>query len=464
MMTKWLRRAMLAGTALAGCASAPAMAQPADREAALERRLGELEAALADLRGQLSALRAGNAAPQASAAAAAPVAVATAGVAPPAAPPAPAPAAPRDGFSVAGTTVKIGGFVKAVAAFSRYDDGAMPAGSTGRDFYVPGTTPVGGRADRSFEANAKQTRLAISTATPLRDHELKGLVEVDFQVSPGTGNQRITNAYNPGLRRAFFTFDDALIGQEWSNFQYVSALPETTDFLGPSEGTVFVRQAQFRYAFRLARGLTLAIAAENPATTVLAAGGSSAMVEYDQDRVPDLTARLNLAAGPAELSLAGLARQLTADGAGGVDHAFAWGVSAAGKIGFGPARRHDIRFMLSHGQGIGRYVGLNLAPDAILGAAGLDTVGVTAGFAALRIGWTERLRSTVSGSFQSADYPHLAIAADANDSAWSAAANLFYSPVKQFDIGVEYRRGERRLVSGATGQLDRIEVAGKYSF
>jgi len=51
-----------------------------------------------------------------------------------------------------------------------------------------------------------------------------------------------------------------------------------------------------------------------------------------------------------------------------------------------------------------------------------------------------------------------------NDSALSYAANLFWSPAKGFDLGVEYRHGQRELVSGSKGQLDRLEFASKYSF
>ena len=42
--------------------------------------------------------------------------------------------------------------------------------------------------------------------------------------------------------------------------------------------------------------------------------------------------------------------------------------------------------------------------------------------------------------------------------------NLFYSPVKNIDLGVEFRHGERELVNGADGSTDRIEVVAKYSF
>lgn len=51
-----------------------------------------------------------------------------------------------------------------------------------------------------------------------------------------------------------------------------------------------------------------------------------------------------------------------------------------------------------------------------------------------------------------------------NERAWSGGANLFWSPVKGFDLGIEYRHGERELLSGSKGQLDRLEMAAKYGF
>ena len=50
------------------------------------------------------------------------------------------------------------------------------------------------------------------------------------------------------------------------------------------------------------------------------------------------------------------------------------------------------------------------------------------------------------------------------ESSISYAGNLFWSPTKGFDLGIEYRHGERELVSGAAGQLDRMEFVAKYSF
>lgn len=447
------RLALLCGAASlgAGLTATPAMAQTSEVEA-LEARLKTLEAGMAELRAQLAAARSTSAAD---------------GVAPAAAPPAAAVPAAQP----AKTTVQLSGFFKTHVSLSRLSDGALASTSAGNDFYVPATIPVGGGDESTaFRGDAKQTRIVVKASTPVAGHRLDGLLEVDFQSSPGAGNQRVTNAYSPALRRAFITFDNLLIGQEWTNFQYLPALPETTDYLGPSEGTVFARQAQVRYTMPLSQALTLSLSLENPAATV-AVANSAAIVEHDTDRMPDLTGRLNLALGNAEFSLAGLAREVSIEAGSDDESAFGWGVSLAGKIALDQDKRHDLRFMVTRGEGIGRYVGLNLSPDAILlpGSTELETFPVTAGFAAVKIGWTDRLRSTVMASAQRIDYPDGPtfdglVFSGLNKQAWSTSVNLFYSPVKQLDVGIELRHGERELVSGERGQLDRIEFAAKYGF
>lgn len=450
-------RMLLAGSILS-LAATPALAQqapgPGDiaaRLTAMEERIKSLDSEVTTLRADLAAERQKNAIPTPPATPAQ-VAAQPAAKAPP----------------TSGTTVRVGGFFKTVASFGRSNGGAIPTNSPGRDFYVPAAIPIGGTSDGAdFGANAKQTRIAVNVSTPVAGHALTGLLEMDFQTSPGAGNQRVTNAYAPGLRRAFMTYDGFLAGQEWSNFQYVAALPETTDYVGVTEGAVFARQPQLRYTRPLGRQLTLSVAAEN-AATVTSAMGNLALLETDTDRMPDLTARLVWRAGAGEVSLAGLARRLSVTGAAGSADAAGWGVSLAGKLPFGPNRRHDFRFTLTHGSGIGRYVGLNLAPDAMLASSPsglrLDPVAVTAGFAALRFGWTGTLRSTAMASYQKIDYPAALTDPAATDHAWSAAANLFYSPVTPIDLGIEFRHGERALISGASGTLDRAEMVAKYNF
>ena len=105
------------------------------------------------------------------------------------------PAPPADGFRSGATTIKLGGFIKLVAANSRFSDGEVATNSLGRDFYLPQAIPTGGApASRVQDFSAKQSRFWLNFATDVSGHAVKGYVETDFQTSPGTqGSQRTTN-------------------------------------------------------------------------------------------------------------------------------------------------------------------------------------------------------------------------------------------------------------------------------
>lgn len=465
MRTNGLKHILLAGAAMAAALPTAALADPA-KEQELEARIAALERAFGTMQGQLEAAKAENAQLREVVAQSEKKLVEVAAVQ---AKPATAPAIP-DGFTSGATRIKIGGFIKTVATFSRWDDGDVAANSFGRDFYLPQAIPVGGlREATDNDFSAKQTRLWLNLETKVADHVLKGYVEADFQTAPGTqGSERTTNGYDLALRRAFVQFDKLTVGQDWSTFQYVGALPETTDFIGPTEGSVFVRQPLVRYSLPAGKGLTLHVAAENPESAT-ANLGAPALIENDDDSLPDFVARLNYAGSFGEVSLGGLVRQIAVDNGAVHDESMGYGASLAGKIFLDKAKRYDLRFMATYGTGIGRYVGLNFAPDAVFvpGVNQLRNVDNFAALGALRLGWSPTLRSTLMAGFQDANYAGtlpLAALLGFNNQAWSVAGNLFWSPVPGLDLGVEYRRGQRELVSGVTGQLDRFEFAAKYSF
>ncbi len=492
-MTRMAFKTRLAFTALlAGTALVPGMAQAQAQtahEIELETRLKALEAAVQDLRGELNAARATAAAPIAPTAmnpapmnpapmntnpmtaSSMSVASESPGRSPGAtnvaqAKPVAANSAPTDGFRVGNTTVKLGGFVRLNVIASRYSDGEAAVGGLGKEFFLPQQIPVGGGfSTQDLLLSARQTRLQFSTSTPMNGTDIKTLVEFDFALATApVGAQRATNPYTPTFRRGFIEYGNLLVGQEWSTFQNIAVLPETTDFVGPLDGTVFNRQAQVRYTIPLRSGLTLQIAAENPETET-ALPANAALVDTDDDRLPDVVARVNWKPTFGDFALAGIARELRTDTLGSGDTAFGWGVSGSGKIPIG--KRHDLRFMATYGQGIGRYLGLGYVPDAIYGgtATQLERIDNFAAFAAFRIGWTDAIHSTLMGSYQSANYPAGVIVTGlANAKSYGGAGNLFWSPGKGFDIGVEYRHAVRELVSGDTGALDRLEFAFKYGF
>lgn len=451
-----IRPSLMAGCAAIALFAVPTLAQAQDTTA-LEARIALLEAQIDALKIEVQASHTEQAAQQQTVArdiirieqlAAAPAS------------PIPA-AAPADGFRIGANTLKLGGFVKADYILSQYDGGDPANGDALRDFYLPGSIPVGGEDEgAAADFNARQTRFWLTTDGLIGGHKVGTRIEMDFQVLPGAGDQRTTSPSNLSLRRAFVTIDNWLFGQEWSNFQNIAVLPETADYIGPSEGSVFSRQVQVRYT----RG-PFSISLENPETTVTPFAGGARIVA-DNNSLPDVTGRYSLARPWGEASVAAIVRQLAYEtiGLGAVEStATGWGLSAAARIKVG--EKDDLRLMLSGGEGIGRYIGLNFSNDAVLDASGeLEPIGVVAGFASYRHLWSPTWRSNLTYSAQQVDNDVALTGPLVNRSAQSVRANLIWTPVPSLDLGAELSFGERELESGASGELNRLQIFAKYGF
>jgi len=269
------------------------------------------------------------------------------------------------------TTLKIGGYLKLDALLSSYSDGSLPAGSIGRDFYVPSTTPVGGAEEnRTFDMHARQSRFHIATDSIVGEHKLKTYIELDFMVTPN-GDERISNSYTPRMRHAYLTYDNWLFGQTWSTFQNVGSLPETVDFIGNTDFGIFVRQAQVRYTMG-----NWQFSAENPESTITPNGGGTRIVS-DDNEWPDLVGRYNYKKDDLSLVAAVLARQLAYNNGSNIDDTTSsFGLSLTGKLMVG---KDDVRFGINTGSGMGRYIGLNVSNGAVLRADGtLEAIDSTA--------------------------------------------------------------------------------------
>lgn len=447
-----IKTSLMAGAAAVALLASPGVASAQD-QAALEARIAQLEAQLNALKSEVVASRTQQAAQQQDiirleTRPAAPVQQAA------------APAAPSDGFRIGDHTVKFGGFVKVDAYATRYSGGDPLNGDALREFHIPGSIPIGGAdEDTATDFNARQTRFWLTTDGMIGGHKIGTRMEMDFQTLPGAGDQRTTSPANPALRRAFITIDNWLIGQEWTNFQNTAVLPESADFIGAAEGTVFARQVQVRYT----RG-PFSVSVENPETTVTPFGGGARIVA-DDSTLPDFTARYAVSQPWGDFQFAGLLRQLKYQNpATNIDTtATGWGLSASTKIKVGS--KDDIRLMLTGGEGIGRYVGLNFSNDAVLDASGeLDAIGVVAGFAAYRHVWAPGWRSSLIWSAQKVDNDTGFTGLTVNRSAQSVHANLIWSPVTAFDVGAELMFADREIETGASGDMTRLILFAKYGF
>lgn len=415
-----------------------------ERQQQLEARIEQLERQLRELTEKMSAPPAPAPAPKATTAADAPAIQVK-------------PITPN---AVPGTRFSYSGFVKLDTMWSDYDDGEIADGSIGRDFYLPSTIPVGGVGEGvDFDSHIKQSRFIFGTDTDLANGgTLLSRLEVDLYGS-ALGDERATNTYGVQVRHAYVQYRNWLFGQTWSNFMDVGALPETADFIGPTDGTIFVRQPMVRYTMG-----NFSFSAENPETTITPFTGGT-RVSSDDNNIPDFTAAYTWKFSKGYLRAAALVRQLKhqTTGAGAINDSTEGGaLSLAGKINFGP---HDLRFSITGGEGIGRYVGVNFNNDAVLTSSGeLEAISGWAAFAAWRHVWNDRIRSNLMLSTSRYDNDPALTGVSANKESWSWAVNTVYSPTLKLDVGLELRFAEREIESGASGQMHRLQAVAKYSF
>ncbi len=446
MTRTWFRAALaVIATVLAACATAQAQTA---KELELEARIQRLEKLVSELTGKPVSSSDPAAAPLQAAAPAAPKgpALQTQAITPNAQP---------------GTRFLFTGYVKLDSLASKYKNGEIADGSAGRDFYIPATIPVGGAdEDVDLDAHVKQSRFIFGADSSAADGSpIISRLEVDLFGS-ALGDERVTNTYGVQLRQAYVQYKHWLVGQSWSNFQDVAALPDTADFIGPTDGTVFVRQPQVRYIAG-----NWSFSAENPETTITPFGGGTRISSDDND-IPDLTAVYMYKLRNGYLRASGLARQLKLEtigtGAAVDDTRYTAALSVSGKINFGA---NDLRFMVTGGEGIGRYVGVNFANDAVLTPDGkLRAISGWAAFAAWRQSWSSRVSNTLMVSASDYDNDIRFTGGAANKSTFSVAVNTIFTLAPKLDIGVELRHASREIENGSSGELLRLQGFARYSF
>jgi len=454
------RRRPLAAALLVALALPVASFAQTAKEQELEARVVQLEAMVQQLVAQQEVSQQNQ---QAATVAATPAPVAAA-----------APAAPAKSIQTTpitpganpGTTFAYGGYIKFDAMLTDTSDGEIADGSVGRLFYVPATIPVGGSSEggSDLDMHAQFSRFWFSADTTLDSGDkFKAFVEMDFFGGGSNaflGNEVATNTHGVTLRHAYVSWNEWLAGQTWSNFQDAAALPDAVDFVGVSEGTLFVRQAQLRYT----KG-PWSFSAENPETTITRHLNAGARISSDDNAVPDLTARWISKGTWGHFTVAGLLRQFAYQNvATQVDESeFGGALSVSGKFNLGS--RDDLRYMLSGGSGIGRYLGFGLGSDTLTNADGsLEPLGGVGGFVAWRHAFSPKLRGNLMLSAAQFDNDTAISGLTATESAQSWHANLIYSPLPKLDIGAELGWAQRTLDSGADGDLRRIHTHVKYSF
>ena len=360
-----------------------------------------------------------------------------------------------DGMMLGETNVRVGGFIDFDAHVTNLSDGAIGSSSIARDFHIPGATPIGGDSTTTTDFTAQASRIFIAGDRDIDGNKISGYFELDFLGSM-QGNERVSSSFSPRLRRAYIDVNGLRIGQEWSTFQNTSAIPESASFLTLSDGMIFMRQAQVRFT----KG-NWQFALENGDTTITPVGGGR--IEADSNTVPDAVVRYNHSGDFGNISFSGLARQLRYETTGIEEDAFGYALSVAGKLNIGNG--DDVRFSLTGGEGLGRYIGLNAANAAAINpvTGELDPIASYGGLIAWRhpFGDTARLNIGYSGLF--IDNPSY-VASSMTQSVQSVYGAVLWDIAPRVTMGAELLLGTRENEAGASGDISRFTFSTKYTF
>jgi hypothetical protein len=287
--------------------------------------------------------------------------------------------------------ITFGGYIKVDA---RYVDGDVAY----QDYWTGGAAGLGENTSQ-FKIFANETRFN----TKYEHGDVTGFIEMDF--FGGSGNEIVSNSYNPRVRHAYISYKHILAGQTWTTFMNPSAIAETADFGSTLMGISFARQGQIRYTNG---GFQFSL--ENPESF----GGDTA-----NDSVPDVIAKYTFKGDWGNVSFSALGRQLnTLEG----NTETTIGGGFAGKVNtFG---KDDLRFQFHTGE-LGRYVGTAAVKDLV----GEEAEESTAYNMAYRHFWTNTMRSTFIYGYIKGDK------SDTEISQW--AVNLFENLTPELSVGFE---------------------------
>lgn len=403
------------------------------------------------------------------------------------------------------TTVRLYGFVKvnANADLTAQDQSdALTAQA------VQLSNSAGRRQGGATSIAARRSRVGLETWTPINDTvgEFHTQFEMDFAGGSLTANTPATNnSYIPRLRLAYADFGFAkggwgnfLFGQQASTFNDQVLLPiqwmSDWDFAGISN----VRQAQFRYTYGFANGLSASAAVESPYSDVTTVAGGTfpdaTSPPVGWQLVPDFAGRL-MWRDPkiGLLALRGVVRpqvNLNNNGATALPQRFNRGTTgygvgltgvlnliggklvlmASGNIGTGLGR-----YLTNTSNGFGAVSNFGL-PGVTADDASINPVSVYGGMVGAQYFFTPTLRTNMSlggarillPSYTSGFCTGATTTACStlNSGLWAAAINLVWSPFNAVDLGIEYQHLERSLqapfISGGLvsrgGMENRIEL------
>lgn len=327
--------------------------------------------------------------------------------------------------------------------------------------FSPASIPLTNRGKDSIDFMARESRLWMTVHLPVHEQDLSGYVEYDMFDTEldSTGKSRLSNL--PRLRHAYATYSSFTIGRTYTTFVNLSAHPEINDANGPL-GVLNIRQEILRYTREFSFG-ELQVALENPDTSLLSFTGRRFF--SDTNEIPDLLGKLEFTENWGNWSISGMVRRLQAQRIVDTGNDIKWSgaFNIAGRYYL--FRQNNLRFSVSYGNALGRYLSSNAFNDATIDASGdINPIEIFSGYLAYQHWWTNELRSSIILGMARANQDTGTVPVTANRQFASSHVNLLWSPALNATIGIEWIHGYRELENGDDGNLNRLQLTAVYKF
>lgn len=344
-----------------------------------------------------------------------------------------------------GVAMKIGGYVKLdlIQDFNAINN---------TDIFDVSSIPVGEPQRTNSRMHVRQTRLNFDTRWETDAGVVKSFVEGDFFGTDDNGNSTFR------LRQAYGQLGRFLGGQTFTTFANIAASPATLDFEG-AISTISPRRPQLRWTQPIFNDdLTFALALEDSTTAVELPPGST-LTGNTRSTTPDLVGRLRRTRPNGNMQIAGIARVLGFQPTGEpVITDNAWGLNFSQVQDLNP--NNKIYWQINYGDGIASLLG-GLPDVTPVGNDGAALLGYFGWMIGATHDWNGKLSSNLT--FAESHFRNTSgqPSTDVNNLTY-LAANVIWTPLERFEVGVEYLYGKREDISGQSGLANRLQFAVFY--
>lgn len=312
----------------------------------------------------------------------------------------------------------------------------------------------GQQGGASYGMTLGQSRLFFKLVGNTDVGKLVSYIEMEFEGPQNT----------PVLRQAFVQFKGFTLGQAWSTFGDMSAVPTTIDEEGPSSG-IEIRQPMIRYTCNFKEHWQASLALEY----AKASYSTGDFTKTIRQKVPDIPLNIRYKTqNGSHFQMAGILRNISYQNSVTDKDKMktCWGVMGSGKINL--CEKTSFMFQGEYGKGIANYIqdisgiGYDLIPDTEHQGK-LKASGMWGVFGAFQQNWTSRLNSSFiysyarleqNGSLGGTTYKH----------AQYAAVNLLWNFTEFGTTGIEYAFGRRNDFNKDYGNANRINAMIQYRF